>query len=505
MQEIFSTNRLTIRENLNFFNELGEKREINLCSFAKYTLGYEKIGEEHEVWQERLLDAVNIHGLHKLLFLKPRGTFKTTFYTVTLPLWLHLDNPNLRILIANAVSDNAEKFLAEITGHYLRNERLAWLYKQVRNEPIPVDPRKSLTTSLRLTNCTKIQKEPNIVTTGFGSSIVSSHYDVIIVDDLVDRNDRQSPTVREAKKKWFSDLASLLEPNGLLLIVGTRWSADDVYGYIINELNPKHAAQDKYHVEIESCYTMKDGKRTATFPRILSLEKLEELKIDKTHYEFLANYENSPISSEFALFKLDAMTFYDPQELSTMQNLIYYGFADPALGKNSQSDLSAFITIAVDRNGIIYVVGAEIGVMILSAFKERIFQQAQRYRYSKLGVENNGFQDLFLQSLQLESTRNHLYAAIEGIRHSSNKIGRIQSLEPLIRAADNRPAIVRFRRDWHTAYPELIEELIQFPASKHDDAVDALESVISLARAGYSELNCVFLVGVQSGIYSRGG
>jgi predicted phage terminase large subunit-like protein len=283
-------------------------------------------------------------------------------------------------------------------------------------------------------------------------------------------------------------------------MVGTRWSSDDVYGYIINDLNPKHAPQDKYHVEVESCYTQQDGRRVATFPRILSLEKLEELRIDKTPDEFLANYENNPISSESALFKLDRMSFYDPQELTAMKNLIYYGFCDPSLGKKDNSDYSAFLTIAVDNNGIIYVVEAVIERLLPSALKERIFQQAQMYRYSRIGIESNGFQELFIQQLQIESTRNHLYSSIEGINNSRNKKGRIESLEPLIRGDPIRPGIVRFRRDWNTAYPLLIDQMIQFPAGAYDDGIDALEGAVSMVRAGYSGTHGVFLAGVESGL-----
>lgn len=497
-QSLSIAQRLKIPEVFQFEIE-GQTKNLSFYKFAKFVLGYEKLGAEHNLWQKRLFEAVNQNGLHKLLLLKPRGTYKTTFYTVSLPLWLHIFDPNLRILIANAIDDNAKKFLSEITGQYLKNEKFEWLYRNVLRQPIPVDPNKALISSLRLTNCTKIQKEPNISTIGYGSSIVSQHFDVIIVDDLCDRNDRESATVREDKKKWFSDLASLLEPNGLLLMVGTRWSFDDTYGYIIKDLNPKHKPGDKYHIEVESCYTQQDGCRVATFPRILSLEKLEELKIDKTPDEFLANYENNPISVESALFNLDRISFYDPHELITIKNLIYYGFCDPSLGKKDTSDYSAFVTIAVDSNGIIYVVDAVIERLLPSALKERIFQQAQRYRYARIGIENNGFQDLFVQQLQIESTRNHLYASIEGIKNSKNKKGRIESLEPLIRASDMSPSIVRFRRDWNTAYPLLIDQMIQFPAGAYDDAIDALEGCISMVRAGYSITSGVFLGGMESG------
>jgi hypothetical protein len=138
----------------------------------------------------------------------------------------------------NATAENAEAFLAEIVGHYLRNPRIHKIYRTLYHT-VPLDPRAAKTKSLVLNTRTCNFSEPSIGTIGALGNLVSAHYDLIIVDDLCNIDDRESPTVREKKKRWFKDLVSVLSPDGELVIVGTHWHFDDVYSYIKNELKTR--------------------------------------------------------------------------------------------------------------------------------------------------------------------------------------------------------------------------------------------------------------------------
>jgi len=454
---------------------------LNLFGVSKYILGYDKLGSEHEQWCADLYDVVTVQGIRKLLLLKPRGTFKSTVYTVALPIYLHLGDPTLRILIASSVGENAKRFLSEITGHYLRNDRLTEVYRQLGYNGCPVDPNASLVTSLRLTNCTKIQKEPNINTTGYGSSIVSQHYDVIIVDDIVDRSDRESDAVREGKKKWYRDLASLLEPDGLLLTVGTRWHSDDTYHHIIDELNPQHTEENRFHVEIEGAY-MDEACTVARFPRILSIDKLEELKIDKSLPEFAANYMNMPLATESQIFKLGDMGFFDYAAYANAFPASVFGFCDPALGKKT-GDYTTLITGSVSPSGTIYVLDAIIDRLIPDKAQELIIQQGAAVKYHKLGIETNGFQELFLDNIRKESSAKRIYLPLVPVTNTQNKQARIESIQPLTVERIGHPAVIRFRDDWRTAYPLLIDQLTKFPLKgAHDDSPDALAGLVELIR-----------------------
>jgi len=85
---------------------------------------------------------------------------------------------------------------------------------------------------------------------------------------------------------------------------------------------------------------------------------------------------------------------------------------------------------------------------------------------------------------------------IQRFNHGTNKQGRIESLQPLTYGTEERPAVIRFRNDWESAYPRLINQLLRFPlTSEHDDVPDALEGAVQLARSSAQAGARPFLVG----------
>ena len=248
-------------------------KEFDFFNFTKYILGYNKLSDVHKEWC-READTVN----NRKLFLKPRGTYKSTIYTVAYPLWKLVHNPNERILIANATSDNAEAFLREITTHLLRNERFKEVFGKL------IDSNTSKVSSVTVKTRTSFNKEPSINTVGVLGSIVSAHYSTIICDDLCNDKDRESESIREKKKKWFQDVMSILDPDGEIIVVGTRWHFNDLYKFIIEELNPKLKPEEQWDIHVESCY--EEDEKTPKFPTILPVDVLDRLRIEKGPLEF---------------------------------------------------------------------------------------------------------------------------------------------------------------------------------------------------------------------------
>src|SRR5690349_14376643 len=99
----------------------------SLFFFATGILGYELKAEVHrpgcEFMQER-------SPLHKLI-LMARGFRKTTAYTKSLLPWEIVNDCNIRILLGNEKSENAEDMLTEIQGHFVNNAMFRWLFPEV--------------------------------------------------------------------------------------------------------------------------------------------------------------------------------------------------------------------------------------------------------------------------------------------------------------------------------------------------------------------------------------
>ena len=272
-----------------------ESARGDLFEFAFRILGYEKLLPGiHREWSQWTTDLTQLRKLR----LEPRDTYKSTVFTIAFPLWLLVQNKpiirgiegqNLRILIANAVEDRARDFLREIDGHIRRNDIFRRCFGNLHSPSKWSESQKTIAT--RTIN----RKEPSLQAIGKGGQLVSAHYDVAIVDDLVNDEDRDSPATRETTKRWLRDLVSLVHQDGLILIVGTRWHYEDLYHHLIEELNPELIAcgQLPYQVVSEGCYLVDGSPRFAQIG--LTADRLERLKVEKGSLDFAAQYENLPL------------------------------------------------------------------------------------------------------------------------------------------------------------------------------------------------------------------
>jgi predicted phage terminase large subunit-like protein len=76
-----------------------------------------------------------------------------------------------------------------------------------------------------------------LVACGIGSGLTGFGGDLIVCDDLVrDRADAESPAVRASTLNWFNDvLRTRAHPGAAMLMIGTRWSENDILGSVCFE------------------------------------------------------------------------------------------------------------------------------------------------------------------------------------------------------------------------------------------------------------------------------
>ncbi len=444
-------------------NDLRKEYLSDLFRFAKEVLGFEMLSEDvHKRWADTLVNSEN----KRRLYLKPRGTYKTSLYTISYPLWKILKNPNLRIAICGNSSSNASDHIRAIQKQILYNEKLIAIFGNLYDKKMnwtqtgfSISIRKNFN-----------RKENNITALGFGTQMTGKHFDLIIADDIVNNDDRESCSIRKKKARWFEDIISILDPDGEILIVGTRWHPDDFYNYIINDLNPKLPVSEKYVIEIE---TALNESGEPNFPSILPVEKLETLKIEKGIIEFNSQYMNSPITSGTRVFYETDFNYFDfSDDYLSGPNIAYL---DPSLGKNYASDYSAMIIGNLAADGRLYILDAVILKILPDALIKIIMEECLTYNIRNLGIESNSFQEYLVDDIERKLAGINI--KITKVKNYTNKEIRIQSLQPLIKNGK-----IRFRKDSLKIFPLLIDQLLLFPLAKNDDAPDALEGLYSLSQ-----------------------
>lgn len=466
----------------------------DLYHFTKQILGYALLtDDDHGPLARTLQDKTITRGL----LLWPRETFKTTLATIGRALWLAVRDPNTTILLASGTAAKACEMLGEIIGHVQHDEYFRAVYGDLM-PGLRRDERKKWTGSeATVATRTHARRHATWTAVGAETNLVSAHYDHIIVDDLVGPDDRESAAIRERKKRWLRDLIAILRRGGSLWLVGTRWHPDDAYHWLLDELNPSLPERDRYYVDVRDCYT---PEGVSSFPAIFSTEELTRKAAEMTDVQFSATMRNRPIASGSALVTEADLEpwLYDYATLH-LDTLAHYGACDPSLGQSAQGDPSAIGRIGVTPEGWLAVLACSIALRPVDQIQSLILDWHAERPFLRFGYETVQFQALAAKQLLQAAQAQWVYVPVVELKQSQNKVLRIQTLQPLIRTG-----MLRFRRDWRTAYPELMHQLFNFPFV-HDDGPDMLEMIVRVIQAQCSEVveeTSVIEDPIEEGVFS---
>lgn len=199
-----------------------QKHNQSLYLTAKELLGYRDINKRTHADFIQPLQRRD----ERVLGVMPRGTFKSSIASVAFPIWLLNNNPNLRILIDSEVYSNSKNFLREIKAHLVGNKRLIQLYGEYRGDNWTEG-------EITIQQRTIVKKEASITCGGIGTVKVGQHYDIIIADDLNSQNNSETIEGRKKVVNHYRMYTGLLEPGGMIVVVGTRYATDDIIGHIL--------------------------------------------------------------------------------------------------------------------------------------------------------------------------------------------------------------------------------------------------------------------------------
>ncbi len=205
---------------------------------------------------------------------------------------------------------------------------------------------------------------------------------------------------------------------------------------------------------------------------------------DDGYASFDSEMQNEPVNPKDCYFNPEEFHYWDdvyPSEDDLLRAIgdhaEFYGACDPSLGRQGKrGDYSAIITIVKNsKDGTLYVLDADIERCKPDATIEHILAFHERRSYHRFGIESNQFQEFMASELEKRGAAKSLYPPVEKITSTSDKLGRIQTLQPLV-----KNGTIRFSRR-HTT---LLEQMKYFPKGSYDDGPDALEMVYQLCKDG---------------------
>ena len=442
----------------------------DLFIFNKYVLdveqGKQKLGKFHKELCHFVTDDIK----RKKLILMPRGHLKSTLVTIGYSLQRIVQNPNVRILILNATYQLATDFLTEIKRHLQQNQYLRELYPEIaESADAPTEWSQDRITLQRTDHNIK---GPTVWASGVESNLVGSHPDLIIMDDVVNRDNTSTREQIEKVILRYKDALDLLEPGGSLIVVGTRWVEADMYSWLMDK---DSGIRQSYDIMIKKSYTgdlLTGEDFQALWPEKFSLKELQDRQREKGWYEFSAQYQNNPIPQEDADFKKEWFQYYDIEEYRG-QNVKTVMSIDPAISLDKDADYTAITVWAVDGFGNIFNRDIARGHWKPNQIIDQIFNLYELWHPEMVLLETVAYQKALAYSLREEmQTRRRFLPIVEIKQQEKSKDQRIRGLQPLYM---NKKMFHRKQLPL-TSYLE--EELLAFPRSKHDDLIDSLSMTL---------------------------
>lgn len=418
---------------------------------------------------------------NRKLMLLPRGHLKSTMITIGYSLLRIAEDPTVRILIANATYDMATAFLGQIKKHLMYNETFRDFYGNMSAKAdkwsenmITVPQHKPFT-----------KKEATVTAYGMGGNLVSQHYDLIIMDDLVNRDFVGSPEQVQKTVMFYKDALDLLDDQkkSEIIVIGTRWADADLYGWIMDKSNPDRV-YESFDVMIKRAYEGNiNGEEKKDFsilwPEKFTKESLLSLKQNKGPVEFSSQYMNEPLPQESAKFKLQWFKRVYEDELK-VREINYFTMVDPAIGQKKTSDKTAIITIAVDQYNNWFVRNIIWDHMLPNEILDNIFSNWEQYHPAKIGIELTAYQKSLQYALVDEMRSRNIFLPIVELKAEKSKVERIEGLIP--RYANGGI----FHLQQCPFIEDLEDELMRFPVGRHDDLIDALAYGLQIAHQAYN-------------------
>ena len=398
-------------------------------------------------------------------------THNSTIITEALTIQEILNNPELTFCIFSFNRPIAKGFLRLIKREFETNEKLKTLFPDVlwqtpRTESPKWSENEGITVK-RKGNPVEATVEAWGLTDG---QPTSRHFNRLIYDDVVTDKSVNTPEMMQKVIDGWRLSLNLVSVEYKVRYIGTRYHANDMYGYLIDE----GVATPRLIPATD------DGTPTGTpvmWSHELFLQKYREMKEYTASCQLLQN----PLVDKVKGFDYKDLKFWRPTELYRLNKYI---LVDPANEKRKTSDYTSMWCVGLGSDKNYYVIDILRDRLNLTERTNKLMDWILKYSPLKIGYERYGMQaDIQHIEYVMETTNFRFHGRLIELGGSTKKSDRIGSLEPLLRARRLYLPEYCFYTNYEGRKQDLVKVFIEeefncWPVPKHDDMLDALQRVL---------------------------
>ena len=415
----------------------------SLIDFTTYTFPQYEPAEHHRLIAEKL-EAIERGEIQRLMIFMPPRHGKSELATKRFPAWFLGRNPSRQIIQASYNGDLATDF-----GRQVRN---IFQEHRFRNVFGSVD----LAQDSKAANRWNTNKGGAYVAAGVGTAVTGRGADILIIDDpLKDREEAESETRRETVWNWYTSTAyTRLQGMRAEILVQTRWHEDDLAGRLLEA----EAKGGKKWEKLILPAIMSNGQ--ALWPDQFPLNVLEEIKQTIGPRDWSALYQQEPSPDEGTFFKRE----WFERHTKIDEPHHFYLASDYAV-TDGDGDFTEHGVFAIGASGKIYHVDWWSGQTSSDVWIDELLRLIKKWKpicaFGEAGVIQRAIEPMLRRRMIETGTR----CRMEWLSSIHDKATRARGFQS--RAAMGE---VSLRDDDNGE--RVLNQLLKFPAGKHDDAVD---------------------------------
>lgn len=397
------------------------------------------------------LTAVARGEIKRLMVMMPPRHGKSSLITVRFPVWMMERESNYRVIVAAYNQTLANKFSRV-------SRKIALLRLGLNDMRRAVEEWETPTSWYRAV--------------GVGGGITGTGGDLIIIDDPIkSREEAQSLTYREKIWDWYTnDLYTRLEPGGAVILVMTRWHADDLAGRILSSDEAQNWCVVHLPAFAEENDALNRMPGEALNPERYPAQSLLEIKSVLGNWAFNALYQQHPTPLEGGMFKREWFSHFVSAIPAQVDARVRYWDKAATAGGGDYT-----VGVRMSRVGGTYYIEDVVRGQWSSGERNRIIQQC---------AETDPPCVIWLEQEPGSSGVDSVKAIIQLLAghsvHANRVTGSKQVRAEAFAAQAEVNNVVLVNGHWNATF---LDELLMFPNGAHDDQVDAASGAFNRLAA----------------------
>ena len=417
-------------------------------------------GYHHKIIADKF-NKLKTGEIKRLIVNMPPRHTKSEFASFLLPAWMIGSDPKLKIIQATHTAELAVRF-GRKAKHLMDSDE----YKQVFDTRLMEDSKAA--------GRWETAQGGEYFAVGVEGAVTGRGADLLIIDDPHSEQDAMNDKALQRAYEWYtSGPRQRLQPNGVIVLVMTRWNTKDLTGLL--QAAQKEPKADQWEV-VEFPAILPSGK--PVWPEYWEIEQLLSVKASVALPKWNAQYMQNPTSEEGAILKREWWKKWPEDQGIPHCDHVIQSY-DTAYLKKETADFSAITTWGVFRP-------SEDGpqqLILLDAIKDRYeFPELRRealklYKYWK---PETVLIEAKASGLPLTYELRNMGIPVINFTPSrgNDKHARVNSVAPMFQGGQIwAPTHLQFAQ-------EVIEECAAFPYGDNDDLVDSTTQAVMRFRQG---------------------